>query len=143
MEYVFYSVLVAIVVMYIVAVVGSVVFLIRNIAKARKAKELLRINMIVKLIHVPAYLFIFLMGLGFTITIFTIGISVVLMILDGMTIFLTGMIGLGGVIRSLRESKLSKRSAVTHGILQFIFCADIISSIIIYRRVKNSDLDVE
>lgn len=58
------------------------------------------------------------------------------MILDEMTIVLSGLIGLGGVIGSLIENKIYRRKAVLHGILQFVFCADIISSIVIYRIVR-------
>jgi hypothetical protein len=71
-------------------------------------------------------------------TIFTMGITIVLMILDVMTIFLSGLVGLSGIIRGSIENKLSKKTAVIHSILQFIFCADIFSCIIVYRKVKNS-----
>jgi len=109
---------------------------IKGVTKKKKSLEILRFNMIIKLIHIPAYLLIFVVGLICSLGILTIGITIVLMILDGMTIILSGLIGLGGVISSLREDKLSIKKAVMHGILQFVYCADIISSIVIYRTVK-------
>jgi hypothetical protein len=58
-----------------------------------------------------------------------------------MTIALSGLIGLGGVIGSLREKKISNKKAGIHGILQFVYYADVISSIIIYRTVKAAGQD--
>lgn len=133
---IFNSLIFILIVLYVVVLVCAVVMFIKGITKKKRSIELLRFNMIIKLTHIPVYLIIFLIGLLCTITIFTIGITIVLMILDGMTIILSGLIGLGGVIGSLREGKISIRKAVIHGILQFVYCADIISSIVIYRTVK-------
>ena len=44
---------------------------------------------------------------------------------------MSGLIGLAGVIRTAIEKKLSTKEAIIHGVLQFIFCGDIISSIMI------------
>lgn len=137
-----FLVLLALPVLYIAALVSSVAFLITSLVKKRNAQELLHINMAIKLIHIPSYLIIFSLGLVSMMTIFTLGFTIVFIIWDCMTIVLSGLIGLGGVIRSLRENKLSKKAVVIHGILQFVFCADVISSIIIYKTVKrNSSLD--
>jgi len=95
-------------------------------------------NMVIKLVHIPAYVAIFILGFAFLLTIFTFVFSIFLFILDVMTIFLTGVIGLSGVIRGYFEKKLSMKSAVIHGILQFVFCVDVISAIIVYRKAKKS-----
>ena len=125
------------IIIYIIALVCSVVVSITNIIFKRSSQKLLRMNMIIKLIHIPAYILIFTAGLVFTITIFTMGITAVLIIFDCMTIFLTGLIGLSGIIRGFAENKLSKNTAIIHALLQFVFCFDIISSIIVYRKVKS------
>ncbi|QQO10867.1 hypothetical protein [Breznakiella homolactica] len=97
----------------------------------------------IKLIQIPAYVLIFLAGLLLLSTIFTMGISVVLMVLDIMAVFLSGLIGLAGVIRGFLEKKISKKASVIHGFLQFIFCADVISSIILYKKSLPDDLTAE
>lgn len=94
--------------------------------------------MVIKLIHIPAYLLIFLFGIASFITIFTFAFSAVFVVLDCLTICLTGIIGLASVFRSVMEKKLSKTAGVVHGFLQFIFCADVISAIILYITVKRS-----
>jgi hypothetical protein len=136
-----FSLLLILIVLYVVALGCAVTAFIASLAKESKILDVLRINIIIKLIHIPAYLFIFVVGLSSMITIFTSGISIVLVILDGMTIALSGLIGLGGVIKSLRENKIFIKAAIIHGILQFVFCVAIISSIVIYRTVKATEYD--
>lgn len=128
-------------IIYVITFFCSVAVFIISLVKKRKALDVLKKNMIIKLIHIPAYVFIFIIGLACMFTIFTAGITIVLMILDEMTIVISGLIGLGCIIRSLREDKISIKVAVINGILQFVFCADVISSIIIYRTVKATEYD--
>lgn len=139
METISYAFLLILPVLYVVALVCAVVVFIKGITNKKKSLEILRINMIIKLIHIPAYLIIFVLGLLSTITIFTIGLAIVLLVLDLLTIAVSGLIGLGGVIGSLRENKISIKKAVIYGILQFMYCADVISSILIYRTVKATE----
>jgi hypothetical protein len=58
------------------------------------------------------------------------------MILAGTTIFLSWLAGLGGIISGLKENKLPKKTAIIYGIFQFVFCIDIVNSIVLYRNVK-------
>lgn len=122
--------------LYIIALGFALYIFIRGFTKKQDVHEMLRINMIIKLVHIPAYLIIFVFGVICTITIFTIVITVLLMILDGMTIVLSGSVGLSGVLLSLKEKKISTNKAILHGMLQFVYCADIISSIVLYRTVN-------
>ena len=126
----------ALLIFYIVALACTVVSFITGIAKKKSGLALFRASMIIKLLHIPSYVLIFIIGLLCLITIFTFAITIVLMILDCMTIFLTGLIGLCGIIRSFKENKLSKNEAIIHGVLQFVFCADVISSIMVYKKTK-------
>ncbi len=130
-----FSLVFILIILYVFSLFSALVVLIAGFKK-KNSLEVLRISMIIKILHIPAYLLIFVFGLLCTLTIFTIGITIVLMILDGMTITLSGLIGISGIIRGLRENKISLKKAVIHGILQFVYCADIISSIIIYRTVN-------
>jgi hypothetical protein len=136
-----FSFLFILIIVFVAALVCALAVFITGFTKKKNSLEVLRINMIIKLIHVPAYLLIFVFGLLCTLTIFTIGINIVLIIFDGMTIILSGLIGIGGIIRGLRENKISIKKAVLHGMLQFVYCADIISSIVIYRAVKATEKD--
>ena len=104
--------------------------------QAGDALEATRTGMALKLAQIPAYLVIFGVGVACVITIFTIGISLLLALLDMASLFLTGLVGLGAVQRCRRAGLLTGRQAVFHGLLQFVPCADVVSSVMVFRRVK-------
>ena len=56
----------------------NIVFIVMGWNGKWNARELARVNMLVKLIQIPGYIFIFLAGIACLITIFTMGISVAL-----------------------------------------------------------------
>jgi len=93
--------------------------------------------MIIKIVHIPAYIILFFFGLLTTLTIFTFPFAIAFIIFDNLTIFMSGIIGLSGLIRSFIEKKVSIKKVILYGLFQFIFCIDVISSIIIYRKVKK------
>lgn len=132
------NVLAGLVALYALALVCVIIVFIASLAGKGNPLKRLRVNMVVKLIHIPAYILIFVIGFLCLFTIFTFGISIVLMVLDAFTILLSGLIGLSGVIRSYKENIISKRTAKIHGVLQFVFCADVVSAIILYGTVKLS-----
>jgi len=100
--------------------------------------KILKINMIIKLIQIPAYIIIFIISLMSLITIFTMGISLLLIIFDCMAIFLTGLIGLSGIIRGFIDKKLTLSDTIVYSIFQFIFCLDILFSILAYKKIKSN-----
>ena len=111
-------------------------FVIRCIIKSFKASfaenaDPLSIKHIIitKLCQIPAYILIFLIGflcfpirLGFLITLFCF-------IGDFWSISITGLLMTTAMIDSLRRGFFSKRAAVIHSILAFIFCIDIVDGI--------------
>lgn len=105
------------------------------------ALELAKANMVVKLVQIPAYVLIFLMGLACTITIFTIGFTVVFFFLDCLSIVLTGLIGLGAAKLGCREGILSKKETLLYGVLPFLFCLDVICAIVLFRKVKRAGVN--
>ena len=74
---------------YIIALFSSIIFCVKNILIKINSQKLLYINMIIKLIQIPAYILIFIFSLLCLLTIFTMGISIVLMIFDSKVWFNT------------------------------------------------------
>ena len=97
-------VLVILVLLYFAALICSATTLATSIVKKRDGRELLRLSMIIKLLHIPAYLLIFFVGFVSLITIFTMPVAFVLFVFCCM---------------------------------HFIFCADVISSVILYKKLKQ------
>ena len=121
----------------LLAFVSAVALLVSGLARKKDALDLARVNVVIKLVQIPAYLLIFAVGLLCMITIFTFGISLILMILDGASILFSGLVGICAVKRGHAEGILSPGEWILHSILQFVFCADIVSAVIVYRKGKR------
>lgn len=100
--------------------------------------ELAKANMIMRVSQIPAYIVIFIMGVMCLITIFTIGISLALVLLDCMAIFISGIIGVVAVWQNYEDGTASVKQAVVLSICQFIFCIDVIGGIMLYIKAKNT-----
>lgn len=90
----------------------------------------------VKLLQIPAYLAIFVLGALSMITIFTIPFTIAFVFIDIATIIMTGMMGNASVIVAFRENKLSKCEATVFSVLQYIFCVDVVASIVLFAKLK-------
>ena len=115
----------------------SVVCFIESICKKWDAISLAKTAMIMKLAQVPAYVLIFALGAVFVITIFTIPFSVGLFITDCLSVFMTGLFVISSVIASIRNKTFTRKEVIWVVLLQFVFCADVISSVIFYKKLKR------
>lgn len=106
-------------------------FLTRNRWTAR---ELALANLLIKLTHILAYVFWFAAGILF----FLFMGAPLAFIMDVLAISLSGLVGLAAVLNCRKKGCLSNGKAVLHAILQFIFCADVFSAILVYRNSRNS-----
>ena len=132
-----YLCLLALLVLWGTSLICSITICAVSIIRKWDFMELSRINMIIKIVLIPAYIVIFAVGTICMLTIFTYLISLVLMILDGMAIILSGIFGFSAIKRSYDNNAISLNEMVIHSFFQFIFCADVISSIIVYRKAKS------
>ena len=122
---------------FILALGCSIIFFAMGLAKKWDAKKVALANMIVKLIQIPAYVVTFLLGVICILTIFTYALSFLLVLFDCLTIILTGLTGACAAIRSYKEQKTTIAFSVANGILQFIFCADVVCSILLFVKCKT------
>ena len=102
------------------------------LAKRTSGQEMARLNMVIKLCQIPAYLIIFALGLFCLISIWGILLTLILAAVDCFTIAMTGLIGSVSAFRSYRERKLAKGAAVRAAICQFIFCVDVFACVKLY-----------
>ncbi len=115
-----------------ISLICTLIYMPLCFTKEWDARQTAFFNMLIKLIHIPSYLVIFILGLLFFITIFTFAFSIFFMIYDAVTIFITGLVGLSANIRLYKEHKCSQGFAVINSILQFVFCVDVVSAVIVY-----------
>ena len=132
-----YFCLLILILIWVVALICAVSICTVSLIKKWDFVELSRVNMLIKTISIPAYVAIFVIGVACMFTIFTFAISFALMILDVMAILLSGLIGLCAVKRCCDGKALSANKMIPYCVLQFVFCADVVASIIVYRKARR------
>ena len=111
--------------------IAAVILLLTR--KCWGGRQLARAVMVIKLIQIPAYVLWFSLGAG----LFFLGMFIVAFIVDVLAIILTGLVGLAAAMQCKKEGILTGDWVWLYGILQFIFCIDVISAIILYLETKE------
>lgn len=109
---------------------AAVVFLTRERWTAR---GLALANMLIKLVQIPAYVIWFVVGVAF----FLFMGPLIAFVMDAMAISLSGLVGLAAVLRCREEGFLEREKGFPHNILQFVFCADVVSAVLVYRKSRR------
>lgn len=117
---------------WLVGLAGALLIFLSR--KQWTARELALANMLIKLIHIPSYVIWFILGIAL---ILFMG-PVWAFLMDAMTIALSGLVGLAAVLRCRAEGRLTTKAAILNGILQFVFCADVFSSVWVYRKSRRT-----
>lgn len=116
-----------------ITLVMSAFFLI----KKSNARNIAKLNMIVKLSQILAYIGIFIVGVICLISVWGILLVIWFVVFNVWSITMTGTIGSVAVYRSYQEGKISKKMSVVYALCQFIFCLDIVACIMLYRETKK------
>ena len=122
---------------WLLGFVGAAVTLWQSIRGKWEGRKLAFASMLIKLFHIQNYIVLFL---GAMLLFALPMVPVMIWLLDVMTIFLSGLVGLAAVLRCRAEGRLTNKAAIVNGIFQFVFCADIISAIWVYRNTKEAFL---
>ena len=123
----------------------SFITAIRILVSASKGKysaaQLAKLNMTVKLVHIPAYIIHFCLAiLGFFLSVWGIAVILWVIFIDLVTISLSGIVGIGANIRAKKENRISAGRSVLYSILGFVYCVDVVVSIILNRKVKKEPI---
>ncbi len=132
-----YLLIAAVFVCGVVAFFFSFLLALLALLKKKEGLSMARLNMIVKLCQIPAYLVIFVLGSMFFVTVFGIGFTVFFFLFDCAAIGMTGLIGAVSVFRAFAEKKLTKKEGIVFALLQFIFVADIVACILLFVRLRK------
>ncbi len=109
-------------------------------------------NMIIKLVHIPFYLCVFVIGVVFLAAmvvpalVFVSPLIVLVLFLTDCFLMLTSSVyGISSIIKSSKNNIISKKEAFVFGIFHCMFITDVISAILLYRKIKlkrNNDLQI-
>jgi len=120
-----------------VAMILSALCLIMGIKGNWEALPVAKMTMIIKLIQIPAYVVIFLLSAIFIMMIFTIGFAIAFAFFDFLTLLMSGMLGILSVVQAIRNGKVSFKESWWVILLQFIYCADVVATVIFYVKLKK------
>lgn len=103
--------------------VCNIIFMI--ISRNDDPHDLISTAFLVKLIHIPAYIIVFICGVIASIMIFmTLPLILMLILFDCLVLLLSSSISVFALTKNIKNNKLLSVVAL---ICQFIFCADVIS----------------
>ena len=128
----------AIVLFFLLAAGLSIFHFIRSLRRAQDALALAKTAVIIKLIQIPAYILIFLLGILLLITPFTAIFSGLLFLIDCLTLCLTGLITVAAAINAGKQGLLPTEQSLLLLLLQPVFCADVIAALLLYRKLRRN-----
>ena len=102
------------------------------------ARQSARMNLIIKSIQIPAYIIHFILGfIGLAMSVWGIGIILWAILIDLLTILLTGISSIGCSVRMRKEGILSTAAAILMGIGCFIYCVDVVIAIVYVVKARE------
>ena len=102
------------------------------------AKQSARMNLIIKGVQIPAYIMHFILGfMGLAMSVWGIGFLLWAVLIDLLTILLTGISSIGCSIRMRKERLVSLPGAIFMGIGCFIYCADVAIAIVYVVKARK------
>ena len=102
------------------------------------AYESAKVNLFVKGIQVPAYIFHFVLGsMGICMGIWGLGFIIVAVIVDLGTILLTGISSIGCTIRMKKEKVLRTPAAIFMGIGCFLYVVDVVIAFLYFLMARK------
>lgn len=135
--------LIAIVFMLFVTFICSVVEIVMLITNKAASYELLRINMIIKMVHIAGFIMLFILAVLFAITVAGIFLSIMICFVSWIMIILSGIIGCIGIRNLVKQGVISKCEGVEHYICQFIFFVDVINAAALYYKFYKTNKNAE
>lgn len=111
--------------------------------KTKSAKSLTFWNMLMKIIHIPAYVIVFMIGVMLTGQLivglpFGLFFVPILVLIDVLLLCTTSSYGICALVRSMRQGRVSVAFMVVNILLHMIFVWDVISSIIVFFRIRKA-----
>lgn len=122
---------------YMFAAGLSIICFVLSIRRGWDSLSLAKSAVIIKLIQVPAYIIIFILGVLFSITIFTLPFVMAFIFLNCLTLISTGLLTTAAVINAVRQGVFKSEEVILLMLLQIVFCADVVASIVFYLRLRK------
>lgn len=134
----FFIILIAFVGIGILCGILGIISSIVCFAKGDDPLAMARTAMTVKLCLLPAYIVLF--GVGFMFFcggVFTMAFLVATIVADYCVLLITGLFNTFAILRAVQDGKIPFKGNVRYILLQVIYCADVVASVIFFRKLKK------
>lgn len=127
-----FGIFMLLVLLYHILVLAVIIYhIVQSARGAVTAKDAAVMNMIVKGVHIPAYIFHFVIGLiGLLMSVWGIGLLMAAVIIDFAAIVVSGTFALGCTIRIKKENLMPTWAAVLTAIGSYLFCIDVVIAVV-------------
>jgi hypothetical protein len=122
---------------FAVSLILAIICYIISLVKNPEPLALAKTATIIKLIQIPAYIVNFVLSILFIITIFTIGFAVVLLAVNCVCLFISGVLNILAMFIAVRKGVLKTGECILYAVFQFVFCLDIVSSVLLCRKLNK------
>ena len=113
------------------------IFALLSIKNNWDEKSIAKTAMIFKLVQIPAYIIIFVLGVLLFMAIWTIPVSILFMVVDVLSVALTSTITISSILLLLKDDKIERKRAILFIVSQLFFCVDVLGAILYYRHLKR------
>ena len=131
-----------IVLFVLLSIVLSLLCFVMSICKKWDERTLAKTAMIIKLIQIPAYIFIFIVGVIMVFVPMGVLFVWVGCAFDYVILLLTGLISLSAILNAVRRKMLEGKKCVWIIILQFVFVADVVATILLYLKLRGNKKEI-
>ena len=115
----------------------TIIYFIISMKKKQEPLALAKTAAVIKLVQIPAFIVLFVLGLLMLITVFTLPFVVVFVIFDFLTIVLSGMVVIAAVVNAYRKKTLSIGVGIVFILCQLVFVADIVTAIVLWGTLRK------
>lgn len=92
---------------------------------------------IIKIIHIPAYVVIFIVGAFCALTIFSLPFTVLLAVFDYILLVMSGVMTSSAVVLAINQNSQISKKYYFLAVLQFVYCIDAVAAWILYLKLKS------
>ena len=124
---------------FVVALASCVLNFVFALKDRVSAEKLALTAMLVKLIHIPAYILFFMIGAGGIMLIQFLAITILIFLFDCITIGFSGTFELAAILRAKNEGKLKLSEALVGAVCSYVFCIDVVCAVVVYICLKKSN----
>ena len=130
-------VLVLVVIVHLIVILSHISFISNAVKGNYSSKDLAKMTMICKLVHIPAFILHFLLGaLGVFASVWGIAFIVWAIVIDILTIIQTGIMSITTAVKCTKDKVFSATYGVIFSILGFIYCIDVGASIYVFIKAR-------